>query len=409
MTLSLGWILTSCTLPVQRPDPAARGGVVTDSGTLPPAVSRCPADDPSCVDLATLPPTWTTDEPAYFDVISGADFDGDGVQDLLVVTFDPTTQRTRSSIRFGGAEPWTTPRSFPNDEDLGFDGLGVARDLDHDGQMDLVVEGTVYPGPFVAGRAPVAIGTLPPLGRAHYDGDYDLDGFTDLVVFEPWFNVSIWTGPWTTWLVDPPTLHLTIPCEGELYFDWGTAQLTTTPDLDQDGLGELWVAGMWPGTNPNCRTYRLPVGLTGEIDVPSSFAPAELDPPLPVGDQDGDGRVDWWIPTWPTTGSQIVSGPVTEVDGAWTGREIGKFGGKYQPFGWSVMGDDAEDFVLIPEAGWAEVTGFVAGGENGEWRAGTAEWTVFDSRYGVKGVLDGAVVFVSDDAWNHAFVQTHSQ
>lgn len=111
---------------------------------LTSAVSRCLVDDGACLDLATVPVTWTvTDGWSVSSVQELGDITGDGLADVVVGLQDGG--ETWSSVVFG---PLGRARELPADEDLG-SGTGWvdSAELTGDGTLDLILDGAVIPGP----------------------------------------------------------------------------------------------------------------------------------------------------------------------------------------------------------------------------------------------------------------------
>lgn len=143
------------------------------------------------------------------------------------------------------------------------------------------------------------------------------------------------------WEVEAPTAVLNLPCDS---LDPSGPIFDPVPDLDGDGIGELFVAGDWPDPNyTTCQAHWLPADVTGTLDVPATTAPGIWLPPAPFGDQDGDGVGDF---AWQ---GELLSPPLTEGSAGWEGRSLGLvadvYGASPNPLPGSLVGDDAPDFI----------------------------------------------------------------
>jgi hypothetical protein len=378
--ISLLPALVACTPDTDSPnpgqeDPERTGTPLPETATT----SRCPTSGPPCIDLMTVPVSWRT-EPGwdFNNIYDLGDVNGDGVSDLSVGLYNQERDVAHSSILFG---PFLREATLPADEDLGFPDTYVSSsDLTGDGQLDILFYGSVITGP-VSSATTLAdsLGTV----AGGEELDIDSDGDLDYVKFSP-YQLDIWTGSWTTWGVEPPTLSLSLPCSEDR--DPDLAQLVLVPDLDLDGVAEMWVAGNMPQSDyNNCQWYRLPADLTGVIDVPQSHVPATLYPPWPFGDQNGDGLTDFRYQYTGPTGrvSEVLSPPMTEMASGWAGTLLGVLPEATegaQPYPTSVVGDPHPDLrdAVQTEYPHFPLVHFIEGGD--AWGAPPTATTPWSGR-----------------------------
>lgn len=252
---------------------------------------RC-ADDPICIDVATIAPTWfgTTSELERIP-----DQNGDGEPDLF-----------REAVGYIGS-PFPTAVKLP-DEATGalsadIDTIHFA-DYSDDGVVDLLTHSGLILGPLkwpinvedTDGVDPVpTFSELSALGGWRDDLlDVTGDGRADYIAYL-YDEVRVWADGVDTWGKGEPTFALVrsaclMPDVG-LQEDYKFEFRRILPDIDGDGAGEMCVS---PASSAGCGTpILIPATITGTIDVDKDTTLRHLTAcPAPIGDQDGDGVSD---------------------------------------------------------------------------------------------------------------------
>jgi hypothetical protein len=196
-----------------------------------------------------------------------ADYDADGVEELAILTYDPTTNGSTfllsSANLADGADPTTQPW-------ITF-------------QTSAAEEG---------------------LGWQSENGDFDGDGLIELATTDP-------SG--TVWLFEPPSGGILSTSDAVARMT-GMAVYGWSPGLDQDGDGidELWVADFDD-------LLRLPGPVTGTIDqtaADTQITGLYMAPLLTGGDLDGDGLPELVVADYEQVyvlGGQTPSGDLSTV------------------------------------------------------------------------------------------------
>jgi hypothetical protein len=245
-----------------------------------------------------------------------ADLDGDGIEDALVDAFEVATSTSSTLVVYG---PLRSPRTLPGDEDARIDGyaLDALGDADGDGIPDLSVmhgwDDPVYlvPGPLNGLVDPVLSGTPRPPGSV---ADFNGDGVLDLAVQDTLHaQLDLTWGPQSRWGQAPDAI-ISPQCGYDVQ-SWSSEAPKAWPDLDGDGVPELWVAGFgteWAWEEDPCMGLLMPLPASGTYDPvadPKSHSwtvSFEL-----VADQTGDGQDDVFVPEM----SAILAAPVAFADG----------------------------------------------------------------------------------------------
>ncbi len=228
-----------------------------------------------------------------------ADFDGDGLDDVLFVSYDASADRSTGWVRYAErTSPGTPLRFAPAAQAFQRNGTGFRlkpHDLDRDGRVDLLVsrgDGTdrVYQS---RGRSfvPMETGTgalyiIPGLGPSDALVDLDGDGVDDLLTCRH-------SDDWADWYYRVAYGRSDGSFEPEVVVSpWcGTKYPTPIVDVDGDGVPEIIVG------EPTTYPYRLgQLSLVNRVPVweTSSGSPLQLDYDFgaQIGDANGDGVPD---------------------------------------------------------------------------------------------------------------------
>lgn len=363
------------------------------AGAGGPPPSRCPPEDPACIDVATVAPSWTTAAGWQLtNVELCGDVNGDGRVDAEG-SFQSDTGELASAVVFG---PLRRPLTLPDDADVRVTGGSCLHVLDvtGDGLLDYVcanpreifgdprLPDVVIPGP-LAGTIDLPtdprVVELGVVADRYFDwnGDGTIDAHVNLhragvVVGETWL------GDWTTWGRVPPEVSLTWSCASDP--DLVDPLASRTDDMDGDGVDELWLAGSisW---DDDCAGFGIPATATGVIDVPTFPASIPGEGGAWHGDMDGDGNGEWWFPGSSVEPDRYLTGPVTFVDGQTTSAtEVvphASFGPRVGPTWVDLNGDGIGEYG----AGWMDelhdaTTVYFTGGATGGLATGLVLVTI---------------------------------
>jgi hypothetical protein len=272
------------------------------------------------------------------DYVAGAglavgDVNGDGHEDLIVVRQREATLYLRDAIGDLREQPPLLRRNLTGPE-----GLFSATLVDYDGDVDLDVFITSYPGPSVllrndgpdAQRGVAWVDVTAEAGVAgpptHHStasswGDLDLDGDLDVVIGGHGFLDEGGSFPVDALPTPDPTLLFLnqgdgtfvdasdrLPPEAQAGYTFEVA----IHDLDRDGLPDLYFGNDFAATLAPSEAFR---NVGGAV-----FAAGQLDPALrsvvpgmglAIGDVNGDGFGDVFLPGWGNLGLLMSFG------GAW--------------------------------------------------------------------------------------------
>lgn len=274
-----------------------------------------PDAEPTDVTAPSVPQepafVWTAGDLVITNVSRIPDVDGDGTVDLLV---DVRGHRwVQSALVVTG--PLLADLVLPEQAAASIRGGAQFGDANGDGLADAITGDPprLILGPLAGLLDPETTGLPLPVrgGIVDIDGDGRVD--FELREDEP-LAESVWT-EWETWGIGEPSLRVRPPCGDWRYiYDGGWLGLQSHPDLDGDGVGEVWLGGKYGPYDASlrCSGITFPQGHRGTYD-PSVAADAasEVPPFLAVGDQTGDGIDDVLVGP-----DKVLAGPVRFVDGA---------------------------------------------------------------------------------------------
>src|SRR5262245_1301738 len=230
--------------------------------------------------------------------LAPADFDGDGVTDVAVVT------GTDLRVYFGGAATAGRPEGLVDDDfvvaaepTLQPWSAAIADDFDGDGDADIAVSGSqVYE--FVAGdgaggfAAPVTVQILPARGSIGGlgSGDVDGDGIPEVVLVQGGLGLSNIFGQVLAYR-NGVTVIADFVEQGTLYSG------VTTADVDGDGLDDVAVERFIPPVGIDFGDVRLlrstGTGFTGFGQGGALTTLPSRPVSMHLGDMDGDSKVDF--------------------------------------------------------------------------------------------------------------------
>lgn len=317
---SMGWsglgiaLFGSCAAP-PRPDafPPQPEPTESTSTTVSASVPPCGPD-------AVQPPPsadargYDTVGPIWIQVLP--DVTGDGLQDAFVA-FEawPRGVGTSDVHALLAPGPLTQVHSLFDHAAAALGGLAEAADLDGDGDQDLWWEGCAVVGPLPESVDDAVVLDFP--GRAL---DVDRDGVAELLEVRrrtdrPPVTHIVQDGfpSWTNeprLVVDPSCAD---PGGGWLDSPY-VRPIESLPDLDLDGVPELFWGGFWYAYRPlECANAWLDATATGTLDPVENHLAFASDAALPVGDQNGDGVIDAIV------NDRLLAGPLTLAEPALVG------------------------------------------------------------------------------------------
>lgn len=380
------------------------------SGPALPAMpsGRCDVGVLPCVDVATLPATWTVTSGNLGAVSIVGDINGDGHVDAQV-TMDPDSDLRQYLVVLG---PLDRPVVLPQDAAAsGTDALpyeALPGDATGDGVPDFAWRDAngdwwLVTGPQAWPAAPTPLVRI--LGEIDdLNGDGLLDVQTDgnvQSIPEPEVMVSntvqIWTSGYQSWS-SAPDLTLRFDCQIGDGEGPGMGWVSPAHDTDGDGTSELFGAGGTLAFHPDyegCDGWLIPSNLRGEIEVATSGQGASVTGvPVAVGDQDGDGTVDFL-----TSRTSVVSAPLQWTAGQASGgaSTVLSFHSSISSvhfLGIDLDDDGFEDFGRVDYLDDdAQVATYWTGGQSGGVVDGTALHRLI-SENGSLTYLDGDVAYM---------------
>lgn len=237
------------------------------------------------------PVSYTLPGSASVQLITIADFNGDGKADLFVIGASGGTQYTAFVYFNNGSGTFTLASQFSTPSlNSSVSGL-VAADFNHDGRMDVAF--SQYPYVFVFFGDGKGQFTAGPQTQVQYDGalmlgDFDGDGHADLAVsdFTNYQNVQILYGDGTGAFPDTKFIHL----------PQGYHTLPGVTDVNSDGRSDIVAATFYPN-NPNYISVYYGLydrSWTANTIIPISHC-AGREVPV-AADVNGDGINDLIVP-----------------------------------------------------------------------------------------------------------------
>lgn len=308
--------------------PEPEFGVAFSGALTVPASSRYRWRIRACRDNAECG-EWS--DYRYFDRGGPSDFDGDGIDELLVGYFGHVTVFEYGGGTFAAVQELTTP--LP-DRTSSFGVTSHVGDINGDGFADAVIGaesdrgyGTVVPYLGSAGglvqqtpiEAPPSSGLNDFFGRSLCIADFDADGFADLAV-EATGGTFVYAGGADGII---PVLVVQVP-----------GRLSTCADVNEDGRADILTGNVY-------------YAGSSSMLVATTSAPLTSRPYFFVGDVNEDGFADFISATG--AGSTFIAGNAGGVEPAVAiaGVAGGAFAFDYQALGLAdVSGDGASDAVM---------------------------------------------------------------
>lgn len=266
---------------------------------------------------------WDSGFGAYpFSIASAGDVNGDGFSDVIVSAFMQDTAHTQAGKAFvylggiGGLSPTAAWTSSGDDLDHAFFGYSVATagDVNGDGYSDVVVGSAAKA--FLYAGGPAGLGSSPAWtstgeGSGSFGisvssaGDVNGDGYSDVIVGAPRFDVSPWV-----WNAGKVYLYLgeaggvstasawTSSGLEEIAAEFGWA-LSSAGDVNNDGLDDVVIgapemshggaAFVYPGDPAGLRAFPFANGVVSGLSLGGSGIGLSVSSP---GDVNGDGYSD---------------------------------------------------------------------------------------------------------------------
>lgn len=254
-------------------------------------------------------------------------------------------------------------------------GILASEDLDGDGRTDLLVQHTSTCGATTHAVLAPFEGVVPYWEAPAYEGEpIDVDGnvrfeqqrLVDGAVEIRPAHPAAWHEP-PCLVVAPSCL---VPRPISMFDGWTTTAPWTEwarawPDLDGDGVRELWVGG--PGEG--CGGFLFPASVTGTYDPNrAEDAVRNIDPLAVIDDQSGDGLADV------VDGDEVLLGPFAFTNGAVTPNERRVPAVQASPLGIDLDGDGFGEWATPEVDGAVDV---YTGGPNGGLWSGERRWRVW--------------------------------
>lgn len=267
-------------------------------------------------------------ETSFGQAIAVADFDGDGISEI--VASDPTANQNRGAVRIYHGGDFTVVRSFSGAVNSFFGWSLAAADLNHNGHQDLLIGATeafnaasgpgyvnIYSGSrFRLVRTLHGEHSLDSFGYSLITRDLNHDGYPEVVVGAPGYGEQTLDGKGAAYLFAGRTLNLRHRWEGSQYNQNLGGSLAAAADLDGDGFDDLalgapagnYVSIVSARRGTNLRT------LTPGDGSPALFGYAVT----PLDDQNGDGASDFAVgdPCFAPTTPYDCNGRVQVFSGA---------------------------------------------------------------------------------------------